>query len=456
MGAAPFASAQARRRPNVLFLAADDMNTALGCYGHPMAKTPNIDRLAARGVRFDRAYCQFPLCGPSRASLLLSLRPDQTKVLDNNIDFRDFHPNIVTLPQFFKNSGWFSAREGKMFHMNVPNEVGLPRFQDEPSWNHSGSPQGLEQKTPGEGRKLNPPGVNFGMNWIAATTAEGQADDNAANHALTLMEQHKDKPFFLGVGFVRPHLPFVAPKSFYDMYPLDKIVPAKNPADDLDDIPKAAKAVRPTQWDNMKMDDERTREALRGYYASTSFMDSQVGKVLDGLERLGLADNTIVVFWGDHGWHLGEHTKWQKMSLMENGARVPLIIADPRGGPARGKSTTSLVEFVDLYPTLAELCGLKAPDHVEGQSLVPLLKNPSRPWKKAAFTQLKYENITGRSIRTPRYRYIRWEGEGGGEELYDHQKDPGEFTNMAVKPEAKTVLEQHRRILDAGWKAARA
>ncbi len=456
MGAAPFASAQVRRRPNVLFLAADDMNTALGCYGHPMAKTPNIDRLAARGVRFDRAYCQFPLCGPSRASLLLGLRPDQTKVLDNNIDFRKFHPDIVTLPQFFKNSGWFSAREGKMFHMNVPNEVGLPRFQDEPSWNHSGSPQGLEQKTPGEGRKLNPPGVNFGMNWIAAATAEGQADDNAANHALTLMEQHKDKPFFLGVGFVRPHLPFVAPKSFYDMYPLDKIVPAKNPADDLDDIPKAAKAVRPTQWDNMKMDDERTREALRGYYASTSFMDSQVGKVLDGLERLGLADNTIVVFWGDHGWHLGEHTKWQKMSLMENGARVPLIIADPRGGPARGKSTTSLVEFVDLYPTLAELCGLKAPDHVEGQSLVPLLKNPSRPWKKAAFTQLKYENITGRSIRTPRYRYIRWEGEGGGEELYDHQKDPGEFTNLASKPEAKTVLEQHRRMLDAGWKAARA
>jgi iduronate 2-sulfatase len=447
--------AQKKRRPNVLFIAADDMNTALGCYGHPIVKTPNVDRLSRRGVRFDRAYCQFPLCGPTRASLLTGLRPDSTKVIENNVDFRQFLPDVVTLPQLFKNNGWFAAREGKMYHMNVPGEVGSPKYQDPASWNHSVSPEGLENKTPGEGRKLNPPGVTFGMNWISAATAEGQADDNAANHALTLLEQHKDAPFFLGVGFIRPHLPFVAPSKFYDLYPLASIPVPQNPPDDLDDIPAASKAVRPQLWNNMRMDEPRIKEALRGYWASTSFMDDQLGRVIGGLERMGLADNTIIVFWGDHGWHLGEHTRWQKMSLMEESARVPLIIAAP-GSKGNGTASRSLVEFVDVYPTLAELCGIAAPANLEGQSLVPLLNTPSRKWKKAAFSQLVYENITGRAVRTDRYRYIRWEGPGAGEELYDHDKDPHEFTNLALKPEARGVLAEHRKILAAGWRAARA
>jgi iduronate 2-sulfatase len=447
--------AQGRRHPNVLFIAADDLNTSLGCYGHPMVKSPNIDRLAARGVLFDRAYCQFPLCGPSRASLLTGLRPDTTQVLGNNIDFRDFHPRAVTLPQLFKNNGWFSAREGKMFHMNVPTEVTLPKYQDEPSWNHSVSPGGPEAKTPGEGRKLNPPGVSFGMQWIAAANEKGQSDTNAADHALALLERHRKEPFFLGLGFLRPHLPFVAPSKFYDLYPLSSIPVPRNPPDDLDDIPAASKAVRPHLWNNMQMDEPRIQEALRGYWACTSFMDDQMGRVMAGLEKMGLASNTIVVFWGDHGWHLGEHTRWQKMSLMEESARVPLIVAAP-GRKGNGKVSRSLVEFVDVYPTLAELCGLKTPANLEGQSLVPLLDNPSRPFKKAAFSQLKYEQITGRSVRTARYRYIRWEGEGGGEELYDHDRDPREFTNMAIRPEGKAALAQHRAILDAGWRAARA
>ncbi len=454
LGAAPLIG-QNRRPPNVLFLAADDMNNALGCYGHPRVKSPNIDALAARGVLFERAYCQFPLCGPSRASLLLGLRPDTTRVLANNVDFRDFHPHAVTLPQLFKNNGWFAAREGKMFHMNVPAGVGTPQFQDEPSWNHSVSPPGLEAKTPGEGRRLNPPGVNFGMQWIAAATDKGQADTTAADHALALLEQHKDRPFFLAVGFVRPHLPFVAPARFYDLYPLNTIEVPKNPPNDLDDIPEASKSVRPHLWHNMKMDELRIREALRGYWASTSYMDDQLGRVMRGMEKMGLASNTIVVFWGDHGWHLGEHTRWQKMSLMEESARVPLIIAAP-GRKGNGKPSRALVEFVDVYPTLAELCRIRPPDNLEGQSLAPLLDNPARPFKKAAFTQLLYEDITGRSVRTARYRYIRWEGRGGGEELYDHQTDPREFTNLALKPEARRVLEEHRKILDAGWRAARA
>jgi iduronate 2-sulfatase len=452
--AAPLA-AQPARRPNILFIAADDLNTALGCYGHPVVKSPNIDRLAGRGVRFDRAYCQFPLCGPTRASLLTGLRPDTTRVLGNNVDFRDHIPKAVTLPQLFKNNGWFAAREGKMYHMNVPNEVGTPRFQDEPSWNHSVSPPGLENKTPGEGRKLSPPGTNFGMQWISAANAAGQADSAAADHALELLEQHKSAPFFLAVGFVRPHLPFVAPSRFYDQYPLASMPVPQNPPGDLDDIPAASKAVRPHLWNNMQMDETRIREALRGYYASTSFMDDQCGRVLAGLEKMGLAGNTIVVFWGDHGWHLGEHTRWQKMSLMEESARVPLIVAAP-GRKGNGKPSKALVEFVDVYPTLAGLCGLAPPSNIEGQSLAPLLDNPARPFKKAAFSQLAYENITGRAVRTDRYRYIRWEGEGGGEELYDHEKDPREFTNLAGKPEGKAALEQHRRILEAGWRAARA
>lgn len=454
-GAAAALPAQSSRPKNVLFLAADDLNNALGCYGHKIVKSPNIDRLAARGVRFDRAYCQFPLCGPTRASLLTGTRPDTTKVLGNNVDFRNHLPNAVTLPQLFKNSDWYSAREGKMFHMNVPNEVTLPRFQDEPSWHHSVSPGGPEAKTPGELHRLSPPGTQFGMQWLSAATGEGQSDSNAAERAIALLEKHRNEPFFIAAGFLRPHLPFVAPSKFFDLYPLDSIPLPNNPPGDLDDIPAAAKGVRPFLWNHMGMNEKQIREARRGYYASTSFMDEQLGRVLDALDRLKLADNTIIVFWGDHGWNLGEHTRWQKMSLMEDSTRVPLMIYAP-GSKGNGKACTSLVEFVDIYPTLAALCGLKPPSNLEGQSMTALLDNPSRSFKKAAFTQIAYEDITGRAVRTPRYRYIRWEGKGGGEELYDHQNDPGEFTNLALKPQAKSQLEQHRRILDAGWRAARA
>ncbi len=271
----------AQRRPpaNVLFLAADDMNNALGCYGHPVVKTPNIDRLASRSVRFERAYCQFPLCGPSRASLLTGLRPDVTRVLGNNIDFRDFHPDAVTLPQLFKNNGYFSAREGKMFHMNVPTEVTLPRFQDEKSWNHSVSPGGPEAKSEGQRRATTERGRQFGMEWVATPDGKGQSDSNAADHAIALLEAHRKDPFFLGVGFIRPHLPFVAPARFFDLYPLNTLPLPENPPNDLDDIPKLARSVRPQLWNHMGMNENGIRESRRGYFASTSFMDEQLGRV---------------------------------------------------------------------------------------------------------------------------------------------------------------------------------
>lgn len=437
------------RKKNVLFVAADDLNTALGCYGHPMAKTPHIDQLAKDGVRFERAYCQFPLCGPSRASLLTGMRPDRSRVLGNNVDFRDFHPNAVTLPQLFKNNGWYAAREGKMYHMNVPGEVGSPKYQDEASWHHSVSPQGLEMKSEGERGRLTGPGSSFGMNWIATADARGQADDNAAEHAIALLEQHRKEPFFLGVGFVRPHLPFVAPSKYYDLYDVNSIPLAQNPQGDLDDIPKLAKNVRPMLWEQMGMSEAQQRKARQGYYASTSFMDAQTGRVLDALGKMGLRENTIVVFWGDHGWNLGEHTRWQKMSLMEGSAQVPLIVSAP-GAKGNGQAARGLVEFIDVYPTLAELCGLKAPAAAEGTSFAGVLENPKRAFKKAAYTQLEYETIEGRSVRTEQFRYIRWKDRKTGEtdeELYDHVADAGEFTNLARGNRHRKVIEEHRRLL---------
>ena len=253
------------RRPSVLFIAADDMSTALGCYGHAVVKSPNVDRLAAGGVRFDRAYCQFPRCGPTRASLLTGLRPDTTKVLGNNVDFRQHLPDAITLPQLFKNNGWYSARVGKMFHMNVPGEVTSSKYQDPPSWHYSASPGGGELKTLGEVPRLTPPGVSMGMQWLAAASEKGQSDTSAADRALALLEAHRKEPFFLGVGFLRPHLPFVAPSRFFDLYPPGSLPLPKNPPDDLDDIPEAAKAVRPYLWNHMRMNERQIREARRGY-----------------------------------------------------------------------------------------------------------------------------------------------------------------------------------------------
>lgn len=437
---------------NVLFIASDDLTSTLGCYGHPAVKSPNIDALAARGVRFDNAYCQFPFCGPSRASLMTGLRPDTTGVVTNRkVDFRDWRPDTITLPQLFKNNGWRSMRVGKMFHMGVPGGVGTMTHQDPPSWDVSISPPGDEHESVGPGGDPNPD-LRHGlkMQWVQTATAEGQADDAAADTAIDLLRESVGDPFFLGLGFVRPHTPFVAPSRFFDMYPLDEIELIHNPPDDLDDIPAPAKNLRPFLWHQMGMSEENQRISLRGYYASVSFMDEQVGRVLDELDRLEIADRTVVVFFGDHGWHLGEHTHWQKMSLMEESVRAPLIISAPRARGA-GRSTKALAEFVDFYPTLAELAGLTPPSNLEGVSLVPVLDDPTVSVKDAAFSQVQWEDrIFGRTVRTDRYRYIHWEGDGGGEELYDHEKDPREFTNLAQVPEHNAVLDQMRARLDKG------
>lgn len=438
----------APRRPlNVLFVVSDDLSpTTLGCYGHGLVKSPNVDRLAAEGTRFDRAYCQYALCAPSRASFLTGLRPDTTKVLANGPDFRDFLPNVVTLPQLFKNNGYRSIREGKMFHMGVPGTVGTDRWQDAVSWHVNGSPQGKENLSKGEGKNLTPGmGAGVAMHYIATADESEQTDFDAANRAIAHIEKHRDEPFFLGLGFVRPHVPLVAPSRFFDLYPLEQVKPFVNPAGDLDDIPPAAVRMIGGRAHHMGMNEDEQREALRAYYASISFMDEQLGRVLRTLDRLKLREQTVIVFQSDHGWHLGEHTYWQKRSLMEESARVPLIIAAP-GRKSRGRASRALVELVDVYPTVAELCGLKAPAELEGQSLVPLLDDPGNSHKLVARTQYDDEKVKGRAIRSEHFRYIRWTGDGGGEEFYDHRRDPHEFTNVAGNARYRAALERHRKL----------
>lgn len=440
-------------RLNVLFIAADDLNADLGCYGHPLVKSPNIDRLAARGVRFDRAYCQYPLCNPSRASVMTGRRPDTTRVFNNGPHFREALPDVVTLPQMFRQNGYYVARVGKMFHMGVPMEIGTSGKDDPPSWDHIVNPRGRDRDD--EDTLTNfTPGRSLGSCLCyqqAEGSSEDQTDGKVAEEAIKLLEQHRDRPFFLGVGFFRPHSPHVAPKKFFELYPLERIQAAKYPAEDLDDIPKAATFMDPPHWGLSELEQ---REVIRGYYASVSFMDEQVGKVLDTLDRLQLADKTIIVFWSDHGYLLGLHGQWMKWLLFEGSARVPLILAGP--GIAKGQSSPRMVELLDLYPTLADVCGLKPPAGLEGKSLRTLLEQPDARWDSPAYCQVvrltDKNRPVGYSVRTERWNYTEWNKGKAGVELYDHATDPNEFTNLASDPrhasvvaELQALLQQNRR-----------
>ncbi len=433
------------RKMNVLFIAVDDLNNALGCYGHPLVKSPNIDRLARRGVRFDRAYCQFPLCNPSRSSFLTGRRPDSTGVLDNAVQFRKNIPDVVTLPQLFIGNDYFVARVGKLYHYGVPNQIGTPGLDDPPSWQLALFPRGAEKDE--EYRVINyTGGSNIGgtLTWYMSDASdEAQTDGKVATDAIRLLEEHKDKPFFLGVGFYRPHVPCVAPKKWFDMYPIDQIKLPDEPANVREGVPPAAFTANPPNY-GVKPDDQKM--FTRAYYASTSFMDAQVGRVLNALERLGLAKNTIVVLFGDHGWSLGEHGQWQKMSLFEESARVPLIIYAP-GAKGNGKKCGRTVELVGLYPTLADLCDAGHPKGLEGHSMKPLLDNPNAKWDYSAFTQVSRGGFMGRSVRTERYRYTEWDEGRKGAELYDHDKDPREWNNLAGDPGHAAAVEMMKGLL---------
>ena len=416
---------------NVLFIAVDDLNVSLGCYGHPLAKTPNIDRLAARGIRFDRAYCQYPLCNPSRSSLLSGLRPDTTRIYQNGTPIRNVFPDIVTLPQLFKNNGYFSARVGKIFHYGVPDQIGTSGLDDPPSWNEFVNPRGRDKDDEADVINFTPKRqLGAALCWMEAEgTDEEQTDGKVAAETIRLLEVHKDKPFFLAAGFYRPHVPDVATKKYFDLYPFDQVTLPNEPPGHLTNVPPVALTTKPS---NYGLPEEKLRRFKRAYLASISFVDAQIGKVLDTLDRLNLSDNTVIVLFGDHGWSLGEHGQWQKQLLFEEVARVPLIIALPK--TVTGVSPR-IVELVDIYPTLVDLCGLQPPIRLEGTSLRPLLMNPKCHWSIPAVTQqVRNEGgkmLMGYSVRTERWRYTEWDGGSAGAELYDELEDPHEWQNLA-------------------------
>ncbi len=434
---------------NVLFIAADDMNNDLGCYGHPSVKTPHLDKLAASGVRFDRAYCQFPLCSPSRSSLMTGLRPDTTRVFDLQYHFRQGLPDVVTLSQCFSRQGYYAARVGKIYHYGNPGDIGTSGLDDPASWQEFFNPAGRD-KTTLESDIINytpKRGLGSSLSLLADATGkdEDHTDGKVATQAVALLEKHKDRPFFLAVGFYKPHCPYIAPKKYFDLYPLEKVTLPEIAPGYRDTVPAPALAST-APWPNMGVTTAQAREAKQAYHATISFVDAQVGRVLETLDRLGLREKTIVVFWSDHGYHLGEHGLWMKQSCFEESARVPLLISVP-GGKGAGKSCLRTVELVDLYPTLADLAGIPAPAGLEGASLRPLLENPVAAWKRPAFTQVWRNGFSGHSVRTERWRYTEWDGGARGRELYDHGSDPQELHNLAGDPAQAAVIAEMKGLL---------
>lgn len=476
---------------NVLFIASDDLNSDLNTFGDPNVHTPNLDRLAKMGVVFTHAYNQSPLCGPSRASIMTGYRPDKTKVHDLNAHFRDAIPNAVTIPQMFKNNGYFTCRIGKIFHAGVPSDIGKPGADDPASWTEAYNPLGKDKTDEHKIKILSKDMPNLGgaLAYMATEGSDDELTDGiSANMALKIIRdrngksnpvgfgQQKDQPFFMAVGFYRPHCPFVAPQKYFDMYPLKDIKLPDYRADDWDNKPEAAKSSGKLYW-GLNM--EESKEIVRAYYASISFIDAQVGKLIDGLEEMGLLENTIVVFWSDQGYMLTHHGQWEKQTLFEHTATQPLLIYAP--GMTKNTSCNKIVETIDIYPTLAELSGLTPPNDLDGRSLVPLLKNPSMEWNYPAFTQqartinpkavegqykytfnpmvagpdgkpAPFTTIFGRSVRVERYRYTEWDGGKSGKELYDYQTDPNEFVNLANDPKYQGLIDELSLKLHSNFK----
>jgi len=448
-----------KRKYNVLFVISDDLRPDVGAYGSTLVKTPGIDRIAKGATKFNKAYTQYPLCNPSRTSFLTGRYPTQHKIYNSNDYFRRKYPDWVTLPQYFQKHGYATLRSGKIFHGGIDDQV---------SWSEGGEPTDpaiTERGRPGarpvsetdrydgnEGRVA--PAGNPQSNSDRIIVLEGDGsqhgDYKAATRAIDMMERHKDKPFFLAVGFVKPHSPPTAPKSYFDMYDASKMpLPV-----DFGVTPKALPgfpevSIAPRNADLFIGRDstpELAREMMQAYYASTSFMDAQVGRVMDALEKNGLRENTIVVFFGDHGYHLGEKGKWSKAySLYEINLRVPLLIALPNG---KTQSTDAPVQIQDLYRTLADLCGLPAPPaNIEGRTIAPLIKSPRMKWDHPAYSMMEMREVHGLSVRKNNWHYVEYDEGRNGEFLTDIEKDPHELKNLAADPKYAKVVAELRALV---------
>jgi iduronate 2-sulfatase len=450
-------SIMAAERMNVLFIMSDDLRTELGCYGSKLAKTPHIDELAAQGVRFDRAYCQFPLCNPSRSSMLTGRHPTTTGVIGNRQYFAAHNPEFISLPRYFRDHGYVTLRAGKIFHGGIDDteawsDGGEERFfgedatapvpredRDEPLSDDEGKPALTKQQRSDR--------------WVVLEgTAAERGDHRVANRAIEFLKQHADEPFFLGCGFSKPHSPLEAPQRFYDMFDVDKI-PLPIDFATKPTVPEGfpAGSIRPQNADLFIGRDAtpaEAREMIRAYLASSAWMDWNVGRVLTALDELGLRDKTIVVFWGDHGYQLGEKGKWSKAgSLWEQGIRVPLLIFDPRA-QGNGKVSPRIVQSIDIYPTLVELCDLPAAKGLDGVSLAPLLVNPDAAWDNPAYTVWSEDgkSISGVSVRSEHWHFAEFFGRGPGKMLIDLANDPHELVNLAAKPEHAEVVAEFSEL----------
>ncbi|MFY0653440.1 MAG: sulfatase [Cyclobacteriaceae bacterium] len=427
-------------KKNVLFIIVDDLNPTLGTYGHPTVLTPNIDKLAEQGVQFNRAYSNFSLCNPSRSSFLSGLLPETLGITENKTSLQSVIGDRVTMPELFRKNGYHAASLGKVFH-------GRREHNDPNAWDeiHGFGPTELGKT--GEQRDL----TDGALTWCWWRAAEGddldQPDGKVAQKAIEIIKQKRDKPFFLAVGFHKPHDPFIAPKKYFDMYPLVSCDPP--PVPEVWSLPYAhsldGRVAKAEVFD--KFTDQDKREFLRSYYACTSFMDAQVGKVLKALNEEGLSENTLIVFMGDHGYHLGEHQWWNKVSLYEKGQNAPLIIVDGDESN-KGLQSNAMVEFIDLYPTMAELSGLKnIPGHLEGKSFTNVIDNPLRSFRDVVYGIVGRGETLGRSIKTDDWRYIEWDEGKMSYELYNEKSDPIEYQNLANNKKYAKVMENMRELM---------
>ncbi len=485
------------QRLNILFIAVDDLRPALGAYGDSLAITPNIDRLARSGVTFLQAHVQQAVCNPSRASIMTGLRPDSLRVWDLDTDFRKTVPDVVTLPQHFRQHGYFATVVGKIYHNILPDslswsepEMKIKGFPYDPDavYHHRDNLAIQETRKAAaiaagrEARHID----QFRLWYLKANATEAvdlpdsvYYDGAQTNYAVRKLAElsARGEPFFFGVGYYRPHLPFNAPQKYWDLYDRASIPLARSA-----EVPQGAPEMAINNMRELRgyadfsqvahpfkgsVTEDEARRLKHGYYASVSYIDAQVGRLLDALDSLGITQNTIVVLWGDHGYKLGEHNSWAKMTNHLIDTRAPLIVRAP-GKAAPGTRLNQMVEFVDIYPTLSELAGLPTPTHLQGMSAVPLLADSARPWKTATFSQFLRHGIwvgldslpyMGYSIRTERYRYATWEQwetkRTTAKELYDHLNDPDETRNLAADPAMAATIDSLEARRLAGWRAAR-